>query len=134
MKKLFKDKNFSINTIGEKLRNFSFIPEGENDRGCYSTFNVNSDFEKINEKDKKYHKAISIIAFNKIIDYKDLDNEEKEYYNDIKNYNQIYYNNKEKILMAYYWDGDGTLIFKRKNKIFINSDCKKDYKWKYYEI
>jgi hypothetical protein len=36
--------------------------------------------------------------------------------------------------MKYYWDGDGQLEFHFPDgSILMNTDCKKDYRWEYYE-
>ena len=32
---------------------------------------------------------------------------------------------------AYMWDGDGTLIVSDGERIAVNHDCKKDYRWKF---
>lgn len=32
---------------------------------------------------------------------------------------------------AYSWDGDGTLVVCDGERIAVNSDCKKDYSWKF---
>lgn len=41
----------------------------------------------------------------------------------------------EHVIMKLYWDGDGTMEFHFDDgNTLINTDCKKDYTWEWYEI
>jgi hypothetical protein len=97
------------NIVGELLRN-EFFNQYNGKLGCYSTFDVNTDV-------------------------KDLPRETVFGVDD----DEIMYNVFEKtvdgqrVVMKYYWDGDGTLEFHFEDGNFIsNDDCKKDYVWEYY--
>jgi len=37
------------------------------------------------------------------------------------------------IVMKYYWDGDGELVFESQNWSLINDDCKKTNGWEFIE-
>ena len=38
------------------------------------------------------------------------------------------------IVMKYYWDGDGELIFEAQNWSLVNGDCKKTNGWEFIEL
>jgi len=79
--------------------------------GCYSTFDLNSDFIKINPE--KYPKL-----FNRIKPSSDWDIHVQAYEND-------------RIVVMWWWDGDGdlTIWIKEEPTALQNTDCKKGYGW-----
>ena len=126
----------SDNYYGEKYREKSFIPDKYgNNIGCYNTFEINKDFKKVKQGTKKFERMINILYFNNDKGFLNNTNKEDiindfEEIKSIEQYNSVFYNKKIDLLMGYYWDGDGTLAFiDKKKRIFINTDCKKDYIW-----
>ena len=105
------------NMIGELLRNEFFKEEYETylgkkyrKTGCYSTFNLAEGVEELPGEpvDPNYPADGTYTVSQKIIDGK-------------------------KIVMKYWWDGDGTLEFHFEDgSLLCNGDCKKDYVWEYY--
>lgn len=105
----------SPNCVGELLRNHFFDqqkPQFQDsneygETGCYSTFEIN----------------------NNIIKLKDI---QVEF--DAESIWQCYLDKLNSVEMRYYWDGDGTLLFILPDlSVVVNSDCKNDYEWEYYE-
>lgn len=43
----------------------------------------------------------------------------------------LYINSNLNAVVAWHWDGDGTLYIKADNIAVINTDCKKDHGWKF---
>lgn len=99
------------NTVGERFRLHCFLEE----TGCYSCFDLHNGFRP------------SVITPSVIDDYFSyLDAEEI-------NGLQCFYDGR--IWVAWHWDGDGDLLFydEEDGVCVVNSDCKKDYVWKYFE-
>jgi len=90
---------------GEILREL-FFKQNKNDLGCYSTFELNED----------------------VVKYPNITRGEL-----VWNRTKRMFFPNETIEMQYVWDGDGTLIFIFVDGSYlINTDCKKDYDWKYH--
>jgi hypothetical protein len=93
--------------IGEFLRDIFF--DQKNGVGCYSTFDVRTDFIK-SEPDEQE----TILGDDYVINW------------------TVY--SYAGIKMRYYWDGDGTLEFHLPDgRILENTDCKKDNRWGWFE-
>ena len=115
-------KNGSINFVGELLHYRCFIPKDQ--IGCYSTFELTPDFKKVEYESELGEKLLKFL------------NEDDSFENElyplsefIEDYHPTLYSNGE-ISIAWYWDGDGTLLFHTKEFTLINTDCKKkDYGW-----
>jgi hypothetical protein len=134
--------NKNSNFLGEQYRDKGFIPdEYGNNFGCYNTFETAPSFKqlKISTKNQKHldniKKMVNIIIFNEInnnalfADHQNFDFY-AEYFKSVLKYNQFYYSKKLNLYMAWYWDGDGTLVFIDSNdNIIFNRDCKKDSNW-----
>jgi len=108
-----------INFYGEELRNKAFTGEG---LGCYQNFNINPDYEEILNSDIKlmyFHYFFN--TYDLIFNKEDI----SEYLKELK----FFFNLKTNVLMAYHWDGDGTLLFETPHYLLINYDCKKNYTW-----
>lgn len=103
---------FDADFIGELLRKISFIGNGEV-YGCYSTFELISSYQRIKTP----------IALAEYIAW-DADEQGRI---------ESFYSRELDLLVAWYWDGDGTLYFD--SGLFDcavwNNDCKKDYGWEY---
>ena len=99
------------NVVGEYLRD-QFFNQSKGKRGCYSTFESNENVVELDKEsiDEDYDNLnIYYHVFSKEID-------------------------NEKIIMKYYWDGDGTLEFHFEDGTQIfNNDCKKDYCWEFLD-
>ena len=106
--------------FGETLRDYCFIPnEYGQDVGCYSTFTLRPEFKKISKKSELGKRLLEYLGWD------------TEYNDDIKDMAHLYSNNG--IHIAWYWDGDGTLVFWEGNKVVYNGDCKKDYVWEWLD-
>lgn len=109
-----------INFFGEELRRKSFVGEG---LGCYANFEVNSHYNRIEEERLKavflhyflddFDLVFDTLSFNQIV--KDI---------------QLYVNYTLNIIMAYYWDGDGALLFITPHYRLYNNDCKQINNWR----
>jgi len=101
------------NIFGELLRHTFFTKEGY---GCYSNFNVESNFVR-NPLPHDYYEYLGFYLAD-----------------DAEDYDIYFYQDRDnpKICLAYYWDGDGTLVVSDGERIAVNDDCKKDYYWKFY--
>jgi len=98
------------NELGESLRN-AFFNQNENNFGCYSTFELREDVEELPEEivELSFYNTytVPVRCFSKLVDNK-------------------------KVIMKYWWDGDGTLEFHFEDGSYLyNGDCKKDYVWEY---
>lgn len=100
------------NIFGEALREYCFKEE----YGCYSCFDLIDGFKKVK----------SITKYQYIFDL--LLSE----YSDIFNYTPLIYKYKN-IIIAWYWDGDGTLFIQEGERKAINTDCKKSYTWEWID-
>lgn len=123
------------NRFGEALRNYCFVGNCKQ-TGCYSTFDVIPQLKEV--KAGKIYKEAKKELF-------------PEFKNTIKVYHWkliekdcwIAYGDPDdkpqrmrvceplEIVCAWYWDGDGTLYFRFNNRTVINTDCKKNYTWKF---
>lgn len=124
------------NKFGEALRDYCFIGNCMQ-TGCYSTFDLIKGFEEV-KSGYIYEEVFQEIAPEfkdslKVYIY-ELKEEEcyMEYY-DGENIIRTKFEEPFIIILAYYWDGDGTLYFRWNNRSVINFDCKKDYVWKWTE-
>ena len=96
--------------IGEALRGI-FFDQHSGEYGGYTTFEYNAGIEKLPDEDSFYRTG--------------WNNEEKVDFT----WCRAQWNG---IICRYYWDGDGTLEFIFPDRRTLeNTDCKKDYKWKW---
>jgi len=112
MKKLAIQTN-DPNTIGEYLRNVFF--DQTKGKGCYDSFDVTENTLTLPTQlvDPEYDSITTWNIFQKDVNFNDK---------------------VEKVIMRYYWDGDGTLEFIfDDNSSVLNTDCKKTYNWKWKE-
>lgn len=121
-------KKTDPNFLGEMLRNYAFVPDQYGDYGCYSTFETHPDFKPV-DKDSELGKKL-ILALNEWWDDDDADGEDLDF---IREACSLY--SAGDIYCAWYWDGDGTLLFvlEKEKAAVINTDCKTDYEWKWLE-
>jgi hypothetical protein len=115
------------NEFGEALRNYCFVGNCEQ-TGCYSTFDLIPQLKEV-KFGKIYEEA------RKMLLSEDDDEEIRVFYWEVKG--KDCYIEKYKIcepfelVCAWFWDGDGFLYFRYKNRAVINTDCKKDYYWEW---
>lgn len=110
------DPELHPNQTGEILRCIFFADEVDEDGeplyGCYDHFQLSEDAEPLDSTPVEY-------------DSDATDNSHTLQWTRAK---------IKTITMQYYWDGDGMLVFIFQNgSALINSDCKKDYNWKYQD-
>lgn len=89
-------------------------------RGCYETFETKNDVQFITNI---YVDWTLIFNLPKLIYSQDTLNYDEKWPWYIKFIQGI------EVQMVYMWDGDGTLVFQVMNKVYVNSDCKKNYGW-----
>ena len=108
------------NRFGEALRNYCFIPdECGGTTGCYSTFKLRPEFKPIKKDSKKWKKL-----FNLIVGECD-----KEYIAEVRDRIKMFSDGN--IHLAWYWDGDGSILIVEGDKGVINTDAKCDYTWEW---
>ena len=96
------------NDLGEYLRN-EFFNQDKGEYGCYSTFEIRSGVKKLPSESIEYEYKLEYFVFEKIV-------------------------LNSKVIMKYFWDGDGTLEFHFDDETYLyNGDCKKDYRWVYMD-
>jgi len=99
------------NKYGEFLRATSF----KEHCGCYSCFEVTDDFVETKCTDL----LIATLCCGIYA---------KEEMNSISSF----YSEQRGLELYWFWDGDGSLVFRDKEKnIAYTTDCKKDYEWKF---
>ncbi len=96
--------------IGEALRNYCFVGPGF---GCYESFELRPEFIRMPSNGE---------LSKQIIPYLETDETDK-----INIYISVV--KDDAIIVAWFWDGDGTLVFICNNQVFRNNDCKKDHGW-----
>lgn len=100
------------NTAGELLRELCFV----GGYGCYSTFDLVDGFEKVAPETLSLPVRTALAGCWA----KDAQTIERM---------DSYVHRETGLGVAWYWDGDGTLVFKRGELFLYNSDCKKDHGW-----
>jgi hypothetical protein len=111
------------NVFGEFIRNAVFVKNRGTDFGCYSTFELTSDFKPISPESSPGKRLVQMLLSDD--DFFDcIDQEElalcRLFSNGI-------------FTVAWYWEGDGTLLVGSGSKFAINFDCKKEYGWVWCE-
>lgn len=105
----------NVDVLGELLRDLTFDTQ-PGEVGCYNTFDLKPGFVK-NEDNQSKETIAEIMGLDEV-DARTL---------------QIYENESLQLLVAWFWDGDGTLFFEVEDGDdivrVINTDCKKDYCW-----
>lgn len=105
------------NFLGELLLEYSFVGEG---RGCYSNFELRQTFEPCSWGVEQVKD--DLLGFG----YAEEDGEDEDVAK-IK----CFYDSKIDLMVAWFWSGDGHLIFKFDGTTLENTDIKKDYTWKF---
>lgn len=101
------------NAFGEALRQYCFVPdEYGGTYGCYETFKLRSEFKPVTNA-KDFNLMLEILG--------NVDGDPIDCFTN------------GTVIVAWHWDGDGTLVFKEGDKVAVNTDCKKDYVWEWYE-
>lgn len=101
----------SSDQFGELLRDYCFVSDQYGGMtGCYSTFSLRPEFKEVPATSIDYKYMARLIQNEAIACF-----------------------SNGTILIAWYWDGDGTLVFKEGKRVAINTDCKKDYTWEWVE-
>ena len=122
--KTFDTMTDDVDIAGELLRELVFKQE-ENALGCYNTFDLNAGFVAVDKCDNRFLKLTHCLygAY--------IENNEVEWEISVTH---VFEN--EKFIVAWYWDGDGTLgIYVKEDGIFfVNDDCKKTYGWDCFSV
>ena len=115
--------------FGEALRDYCFVPdEYGNDVGGYNTFELRESFSPT----PKHIAADFILMILKSEQWWG-----EKYFWEAERASEAFERFMEScysdgnIILAWHWDGDGTLAFKYKGKIALNNDCKKVYVWEF---
>lgn len=113
--------------VGEALRNYCFInddtkpfPRGYKQIGCYETFDVRPDAEKLS-------KSEIWDCFSSYSGWRELPDSFK-----MEGYSFSVGNKRIKAVWG--WDGDGCLIFVGPDFVIVNDDCKGTKGWYYVPI
>jgi len=93
-----------IDILCEALRDISF----KESLGCYDCFDLEYGFCEVTDEELRQN-------FKERCDLKDI---------------TLYYNPEYNLWTGWYWDGDGTLLFRFNGKYYMNTDCKKTCDWK----
>jgi hypothetical protein len=129
-------KTKDANDFGEALRGLCFVGTSQ-DTGCYSTFDVQKCFTKVTEGEifeeakKHLYEDIKPTVYHYKLEEKDC------YMKYVEMGNGEIVKSKicepEEIVMGWTWDGDGCLYFRFNGRKVVNTDCKKDYNWRWIE-
>lgn len=116
-------------SYGEMLRSNFFVGEGF---GCYSTFELRPEF-RIVDKESPLGKTALRCLFSDFYWYSEP--ESLEYKTEVSRAHIFATQNH---VVAWWWDGDGTLVVGDINagsisRAAINDDCKKDRYWKFID-
>jgi hypothetical protein len=119
------------NLVGELLRGAAFVEEF----GCYSCFEVRDDAVKWSDDALRdfWREIISKKGNAAGFSPEELEEEALEYAELGAGYTFTF--DRYTIEMAWYWDGDGSLLFHiydlddQPIRSLSNGDCKKDYVW-----
>lgn len=121
------------NMFGEALRRHSFIGNCES-VGCYSSFQLLESFTKVTkgkifEEAKKYlWDDVEPTVYYYLLEEKDCYLQFCGHEGKIEK--SIICDPME-IVVGWTWDGDGCLYFRFNDRKVVNTDCKKDYTWKW---
>lgn len=111
-----KNKTAGVNVVGELLRSITFIGEGI---GCYENFDVRSDAENITKQLDDLNREFELL----------LNDEDIEIATAFR-----FYDYGIRIIVIWFWESDGTLIFyfdcEQGSYIIRNDDCKNDHSWR----
>lgn len=111
------------NLLGETLRHLAFEYHPD-EVACYGHFNIKSNVSRveISKLDPKIQEIISdTLGLH-------IDNEGKNFI--------VYKLYESDVLMAYFYDADGTLLFLSPSLklLLVNHDCKKNYGWEKHGV
>jgi len=103
--------------MGEMYRDLTFDQDANGELGCYTTFELRDGWEKVESTLCLYYRTLLCGCWAKTLF--------------CESNIHAYKNPKYNVLVAWIWDGDGSLLFSDNNldKIYINTDCKKTYDW-----
>lgn len=104
----------SPDIMGEALRDYCFIGEG---LGCYETFELREGFTPIYKESRTGQTLIRALG------YQEDENDSPSVH--------LYHDETTNIFIAWYWDGDGTLLIGYDNKWMFNTDCKRRLDWEF---
>ena len=132
---IFNRSKKDPNILGETLREACFVPDKYgNDCGGYSTFDLTPDFLRVEPMSDRGRAILDVMMAADLFLEMDGSLSPKEQYEEYLQDSpglQIFSNGD--IDVAWYWDGDGTLLFisHELGMAVISNDCKKDYVWKF---
>lgn len=103
----------SADALGELMRKMTFVRP----YGCYSCFDVTQDFAPIDVDEDVFRLLIGHASSN------------DEWDVDVFKSAKAFKSTKTGDIVAWYWDGDGTLAFNISGRRIRNTDCKHSYGW-----
>lgn len=112
------------NLAGEIYRRWAFPGPGY---GCYSSFDVRTDLVSIDPLSNDH------AILGKVLSDTDSLEAARAFFDDV-GVRPAGYRSPEGILVGWYWDGDGVLVFIDGQVALVNDDCKKDYCWKHVPL
>lgn len=129
-KAIVKDPNL----LGEALRK-TFIDDDGGRGPSAGPYKLAPEFKAVELASVLGDRIVDVLVENSYCDEYDLSDAKEEFLTDYPN-TQVFTNGD--VHIAWYWDGDGTLLFVVPgDKIAVmNEDCKKDYGWQfvYWEV
>lgn len=102
------------NALGELFRSYAFDCNGEDCVGCYTCFELIAGFKTSEDK----------VLKRKVASWLGLDSSEAF---------EVFHEESSGLTVAWYWDGDGSLLFAMDEIVVVNFDCKKNYGWSFLE-
>jgi hypothetical protein len=114
-------RKLSPNSLGEALREITFVGEG---KGCYENFDMRPDvISWRREQTKDFYE-----------EYFDSADDKDMAYIVNKAHGYTFVEGGVTVDVFWYWNGDGTLCFRTKEReeiiaVIVNTDCKKSYQW-----
>ena len=111
----------SADEFGEALRDYCFVPnEYGQDFGCYSTFDLLPEFSPSIPSEW----IVELLIGKK----PSPENDDFDWGDERKRINCF---SSPHCVVAWFWDGDGSLYVSDRKRAALNNDCKKSYGWKW---
>lgn len=112
--------------FGETIRDIVFVKKHEYEFGCYDTFYLTKDFYRIEREEDEFKRLVEMMCRSSSYTFSNED------YDLVEPIASAYTNGD--ITVAWFWDGDGTLLVGHNGRFAVNTDCKKDHGWKWVNV
>ena len=120
--------------FGEILREYCFKKK----KGCYTCFGLVAGFRAVPKDSEQGRTLLDKLGYSResllstLRAYSSREEYKRQAIMDFKDmYERSVLASNGVIAVAWYWDGDGTLLFQDESRAAINTDCKKDYGWEW---